>query len=174
MDVSVRDLATRTEQEILFPRIELLLVLVSVVACFPCRAQNLSEARTEATSDFDLKFSHNDILVCRKGTDKWEHSRNVKESIQIELPDGSHAYLVTKAVEPPKPKHTPSADFPAQARREHLDGMVAVHAIVDEQGALRSVTVYSSTSSEFTTATMESFASGSLLPPNSTISQSRS
>jgi TonB family protein len=142
-------------EENLFPRIKVLLLLVGVIACFPCRAQNLSEAKTEGASDFELKFSKNDILVRRKGTDKWEHNRNVKEPIQIELPDGSRAYLVTKAIKPPKPKYTPDADFPAQARSEHRDGMVAVHAIVDEHGTLRSLTVYSSSGPEFTTAMME-------------------
>jgi TonB family protein len=130
-------------------------MLLWLIACFPCCAQNLLEARTEATSNFDLKFAHNDILVRRKGTEKWEHSRNVKEPIQVELPDGSHAYLVTKAIRPPKPRHAPDADFPATERRLHVDGIVEVLAIVNEHGTLRSVTVYSSTSSDFAAATME-------------------
>jgi TonB family protein len=144
----------RRRKRILLSRIKLLLV-IGVIACFPCGAQNFPEAKTDATSDFDLKLSNNDILVRRKGTDKWEHSRNVKEPIQVELFDGSHAYLVTKAIKPPKPKHTPDADFPAQARNQHKEGIVAVHAVVDERGTLRSISVYSSSGPEFTANTME-------------------
>ena len=143
------------EERILLPTIKLLLVLITVIACFPCGAQNVPEAKTDAASDFDLKLSNNDILVRRKGTNKWEHGRNVKGPIQVELPDGSYAYLVTKAIKPPKPRHTPDADFPVQARNQHKEGTVAVHAVVDERGTLRRVSVYSSSGPEFTAATMD-------------------
>jgi TonB family protein len=138
----------------LLPKIKLLL-LIGVIACFPCGAQNFPDPKTDATSDFDLKLSNNDILIRRKGTDNWEHSRDVKEPIQIELFDGSHAYLVTKAVKPPQPKYTPDADFPAQAKKQHKGGIVAVHAVVDERGTLRSISVYASSGPEFATNTLE-------------------
>ena len=151
-------------KRLLLSTTKLVLLLITVIACCPCGAQNGQDAKTAVASDFDLKLLNNDILVRRKGTDKWEHGRNVKEPIQVELPDGSYAYIVTKTIKPPKPRHTPDADFPAQSRNQHKEATVAVHAIIDERGALRPLSVYSSSGPEFTDATMDALHKWSFDP----------
>jgi len=134
-----------------------LVVAVVLLACLSCCAQRAEEVKPAAASaqDFDVTFMNNEILVRRKGTDKWEHSRNVKETIKVELPDGTPAYLITKAIKPPKPKHTPDPNFPPEAKNEHNEGSVAMHVVVDDHGTVHSPIVYSSSGPEFTKAAIQ-------------------
>ncbi len=128
----------------MFRRVERALVAgVSLLACLACFAQQPEVARPIAASaeDFDVKFGNNEILVRRKGTDQWQHSRDVKESIKIELPDGGPVYLCTRAIKRPKPKRTPDPTFPSEAKDRHSGGLVAMHVVVDENGAVRSPVV---------------------------------
>jgi TonB family protein len=129
---------------------------VALIACFPCPAQHLEEGKpTPASTDFEVKFANEEILVRRKGTEKWEQSRTVKEPIKIELPDGKPVYLITKAVTPPKAKHTPDPNFPPEAKNRHNQGTVSMHAVVDEHGRVGSPMVYASSGPEFSKAATE-------------------
>jgi TonB family protein len=71
------------------------------------------------------------------------------------LPDGTPVYLITKAIKAPKPKRTPDPDFPPEAKDQHKEGLVAMHAVVDEHGTVRSPMVYSSSGPEFTKAAIQ-------------------
>jgi TonB family protein len=147
----------------LLPRINLL-ALIGVIACFSGNAETFRYAKIEATSDFELKLFDNNVLVRRKGANNWEQSREVNEVIQVELFDGSHAYLLTKVINPPKHKHTPDPEPPAQARNQQKEGTVAVHAVVDERGTLRSIRFYSSSGPEFTANTIKALRKWSFDP----------
>ena len=142
----------------MFRRAERTLVIgVALLTCLPCYAQQGEKTKPAAAfaDDFDVTFANNEILVRRKGTDKWEQSRNVKDTIKVGLPDGNPAYLITKAIKPPKPKHTPDPGFPPEAKDQHNEGLVAMHVIIDEHGTVHSPMVYSSSGPEFTKAAVQ-------------------
>ena len=136
----------------------LLFSYVALLLCFRCPAQQPGETTAQpakSPSDFDVRFVKNEILVRRKGADKWEHSTEVRDPVEVALPDGSKVYIVTKAVNAPKPKHAPDPDFPQEAKRQHKEGQVELHAVVDEHGRVRSSMVYASSGPEFTNAAIQ-------------------
>jgi TonB family protein len=141
-------------------RVELALLFscVAFLLCFRCPAQQPGEATAQparSPSDFDVKFVNDEILVRRKGADKWEDKAQVEDPVEVALPDGGNVYILTKAIKVPKMKHAPDPDFPPEAKRQHKEGQVAMHAVVDEQGRVRSQTVYASSGPEFTNAAIQ-------------------
>ena len=95
----------------------------------------------EFPSDFEVKIAHGEFLVRQKGSQKWKPSSKLKEPIAVGMLDGNHKiYVSTKAIEPPKPKHTEEPAFPHDEQKSG-NGRVSMHVVINEQGAVRSPTV---------------------------------
>jgi len=114
-------------------------------------------APTAFNSDFEVKLAaEKGILVRRKGTEEWLEVSKLNEPIAVGLLDSDHKiYLVTKAIKPPKIKHTQDPEYPGSGRMLSGECRVVLHLIVDDKGMVRSPTVDSSPSPEFAKAAIE-------------------
>lgn len=62
---------------------------------------------TASPSDFEVKINPGELLVRRRGTLEWKHGWQFSEPIAVGVLDRDrNVYVVTKAIKPPKIKHT--------------------------------------------------------------------
>jgi TonB family protein len=120
------------------------------------------QASTQAVSwsvaDFEFKIDDpvRGILVRRKGTSEWIESMKLDEPVVVGLLDGtSKIYVPSKAVKPPKTKHMQPPKYPESEQQAGRKGEAFLHAIVDDRGTLRLLTVDASPSPEFAAASLD-------------------
>ena len=148
-------------------RIGLILLFFGVTSCCfwaSVAAQQEAAGNTETQqgsptpsgsfSDLELKLERGEVLVRQKGTQKWRQSAKLNELIVVGVLDGSNKiYVGTKAVKPPRPKHTENPEYPSHERGN--EGHVFMHIVVDEQGAVRLPGVDESSGPNFSAAAIE-------------------
>jgi TonB family protein len=141
-------------------RVELALVplcLASFCLCANALVQQDAGGRSEpgtqippASSDFEVKIVDGNFWVRPKGSQAWKRSSELKEPVTVGLFDGDHKiYVVSKALKPPKAKHTQEPGYPPGERKSGRQGRVLMHILVDEQGAVRFPAVDVSTEPKF-------------------------
>jgi TonB family protein len=115
------------------------------------------ETASTPTPDFEVKIvPGKEFLVRRKGTLEWMLSSKLSEPVAVGVLDGDHKiYVATKAIKPPKVKHTQSPDYPEIERKSGTEGQATLHVVVDDQGMVRLPTVDSSPGPEFAKAAIE-------------------
>lgn len=115
------------------------------------------ETASAPAPDFEVKIvPGKEFLVRRKGTLEWTPSSRLSEPVAIGVLDGDHKiYVGTKAIKPPKMKHSLSPDYPQTEGKSGTEGQVTLHVVVDEQGSVRLPTVDSSPGPEFAKAAIE-------------------
>jgi TonB family protein len=115
--------------------------------------------------DFEVKIDQGEFLVRRKGTLKWKKSSQFSEPIAIAFLEGDRKiYVATKAITPPKPIHTEAPDYPASERESRREGVVALHIVVDDHGAVRDPKVYAGPGPEFAKAAVEAVTKWTFQP----------
>jgi len=119
--------------------------------------QTATQAISGSVADFELQIDPTKgFLVRRKGTSEWIESSKLSEPVVVGLLDGtSKIYAPSKAVKPPKAKHTEPANYPENERKAGETGRALLHIIVDDQGAVRLPTVDASPSPEFEKAAID-------------------
>jgi TonB family protein len=106
--------------------------------------------------DFEMKIERGQILVRQKGSQEWKRSTELNEPVAVGLLDGSHKiYVVTKAIKPPRAKHSGVPEYPPDERGSGKEGRVSMHIVVDEQGAVRLPTVDASSGPKFAKAAIK-------------------
>ena len=66
-----------------------------------------------ATSDFEVKVVPHGFLARRKGSDEWLEVSKLSEPIVVGQLDSDHkVYIATKAIKPPKMKHSEDPKYP--------------------------------------------------------------
>ena len=145
-----------------FFRIVMLIFCANSVSLLGALAQQKTDAGSGiqegamSPSDFELKIKGGDFFVRQKGTLKWRRSSEVSEPVAVGLLDGRRkVYVITKAIKPPKAKHTSDPDYPESERRRKMEGYVSLHVIVDDQGLVRLPTVDVSPGPEFSESAIE-------------------
>lgn len=102
------------------------------------------------------RSSKGQFLVRQKGSQEWKQSTKLREPIAVGLLDNNHKiYIGTKAIKPPKAKHTEDPTYPPSESKSGKGGQVLLHIVVDEQGAVRFPTVDASAGPEFAKAAIE-------------------
>lgn len=115
-----------------------------------------AEFQTPPLSDFEVKIVEGELLVRQKGSQEWKRSSKTHDLIAVGSLDGSHKiYVPTKAIKPPKAKHTEDPTYPPDERKAGKEGEVRLHIVVDEQGSVRTPTIDASSGPEFTKAAIE-------------------
>src|SRR3979411_959701 len=91
------------------------------------------ETASAAAPDFEVKIvPGKEFLVRRKGTLEWTPSSKLSEPVVVGALDGDHkVYVATKAIKPPKVKHSQSPDYPEIERKSGTEGQVTLHVVVD-------------------------------------------
>ena len=119
--------------------------------------QTATQAIPGPVADFELKIDPaKGFLVRRKGTSEWIDSSRLSEPVVVGFLDGtSKIYAASKAVKPPKAKHTEDANFPEPERKVGETGRALLHIIVDDRGSVRQPTVDASTNPEFAKAAID-------------------
>ena len=119
--------------------------------------QAASPTLTQPAIDFEVMVAQSKgVLVRRRGTQEWMPTSKLSEPIAVGLLDGNHPiYAGTKAVKPPKAKHTPDPEYPKIERNSGEWGEVLLHLVVDEHGAVRLPTVDTSSSPAFAASAVD-------------------
>lgn len=119
--------------------------------------QTATDATSDSAVDFELKIiPAKGFFVRRKGTSEWVESSKLNEPVVVGLLDGkSKIYAPSRAITPPKAKHTEPPDYPENERRAAHNGRAVLHVIVDDQGIVRLPTVDASPSPQFAKAAID-------------------
>jgi protein TonB len=105
-------------------------------------------------ADFEVKNGPKQLLVRRKGTENWQDPSKLDEPVVVGLMDSDHKiYVVTKIVKPPRSKYTQDPKYPETQRSR--EGLVLLHAIVDDHGIIRSPRVDASPNEDFAASAID-------------------
>lgn len=128
--------------------------------------QTATEATSDSVVDFELTINPaKGFFVRRKGTSEWVECSKLNEPVVVGLLDGKNKiYAPSKAITPPKAKHTEPPDYPENERRAAHNGRAVLHIIVDDQGVVRFPTVDASPSPEFAKAAIDAVKKWSFKP----------
>lgn len=108
-------------------------------------------------ADFEIKIvPGKEFLVRRKGTQEWEPSSKLSESIVVgSLNNGDKIYLGARTIKPPKAKHMEDPIYPESERKSAKEGRVWLHIVVDGKGVVWAPSVDASPGPEFSKSAVE-------------------
>jgi TonB family protein len=129
-------------------------VVVQQEAAGNIEAQQGTPTPSGAPLIFEVNTKNGEVLVRQGGTQEWKQSEKLNEPTVVGMLDGGDKiYVVTKAVKPPRAKHTDDPEYPSSERGNA--GRVFMHIIVNEQGSVRLPAVDESSGPNFSNAAIE-------------------
>ncbi len=104
----------------------------------------------ERALDFEIRKAKSHFLVREKGSSEWKPASELNAPLAIGiLANGEKAYLVSKAVTPPRAVSAPDPKFPRAGQNERHQGKVVFRVVVDSFGRVQAMKVESATGLAF-------------------------